>query len=113
MLRSLFVAYERAISGHFLQTDLHCFSMIRMIQSKSSGHAKAYFSDALSKSDYYVSNQEMAGYWQGRLARRLGLEGSTSKEAFFALCENRHPESSKSLTPRTREDRTTGYDINF
>ena len=87
--------------------------MIRMIQSRSAGHAKAYFSDALSKSDYYVSDQELAGYWQGRLANRLGLEGITTKEAFFALCENKHPETGEHLTPRTKEERTTGYDINF
>lgn len=84
-----------------------------MIQSRSSGHAKAYFSDALSKSDYYISDQELPGFWQGRLAGRLGLEGATTKEAFFALCDNREPESGQPLTPRTVEDRTTGYDINF
>ena len=87
--------------------------MIRMIQSQSAGHAKAYFSDALSKSDYYTSDQELPGYWQGNLAERLGISGATSKEAFFALCENLHPVTGDHLTPRTREERTTGYDINF
>lgn len=87
--------------------------MIRMIQSNAAGHAKAYFSDALSKSDYYVSDQELAGYWQGKLADRLGLSGATSKEAFFALCENVHPATGGHLTPRTREARRVGYDINF
>src|ERR1700678_4009296 len=87
--------------------------MIRMIQSKAAGHAKAYFSDALSKSDYYVSDQEMAGYWQGKLAGRMGLKGATTKEAFFALCENINPATGEPLTPRTKEERTTGYDINF
>lgn len=87
--------------------------MIRMIQSKSAGHAKAYFSDALMKSDYYVSDQELAGLWQGRLAERLNLKGTTNKEAFFALCENKNPVTGKTLTPRTKEGRTTGYDINF
>lgn len=87
--------------------------MIRMIQSRSAGHAKAYFSDALSKSDYYVSDQELAGYWQGHLADRLGLKGMATKESFFALCENKHPETGDHLTPRTKEERTTGYDINF
>ena len=33
--------------------------MIRMIQSRSAGHAKAYFADALSKSDYYLNDQEL------------------------------------------------------
>ncbi len=87
--------------------------MIRMIQSSSAGHAKAYFSDALSKSDYYTSDQELAGFWQGRLAERLGVCGATSREDFFALCENIHPITGEHLTPRTKEDRTTGYDINF
>ncbi len=87
--------------------------MIRMIQSRSAGHAKAYFADALSKSDYYTSDQELAGYWQGRLAARLGIDGLISKESFFALCENLHPVSGDPLTPRTKDERTTGYDINF
>lgn len=87
--------------------------MIRMVQSKSAGHAKAYFSDALAKSDYYISDQELAGMWQGRLAERLGLNGLVTKDDFFALCENRHPLTGGHLTPRTREERTTGYDINF
>lgn len=84
-----------------------------MIQSRSAGHAKAYFADALSKSDYYTSDQELAGYWQGRLATRLGIDGLISKESFFALCENLHPVSGDPLTPRTKDERTTGYDINF
>lgn len=84
-----------------------------MIQSRSAGHAKAYFADALSKSDYYTSDQELAGYWQGRLAARLGIDGLISKESFFALCENLHPVSGDPLTPRTKDERTTGYDINF
>ena len=87
--------------------------MIRMIQSKSAGQAKAYFRDALSKSDYYISDQEYPGYWQGRLAVRLGLEGSTEKEDFFALCENKIPRTGDALTPRNVEERTVGYDINF
>jgi len=87
--------------------------MIRMIQSRSAGHAKAYFSDALLKSDYYLSDQELAGVWQGRLAKRLGLDGLANKETFFAMAENLHPLTGEHLTPRTKEDRTTGYDINF
>lgn len=87
--------------------------MIRMIQSASASHAKAYFSDALSKSDYYVNDQEMEGRFHGRLADRLGLNEPGSKDNFFALCENVNPNTGESLTPRTKEDRTVGYDINF
>lgn len=86
-----------------------------MVQSQSAGHAKAYFSEALVKSDYYLSDrdQEVSGRLQGKLAERLELAGPVDKEAFFALCENRLPGSQKSLTPRTKDERTVGYDINF
>lgn len=87
--------------------------MIRMIQSRDGAHAKAYFSDALVKSDYYVSDQELPGYWEGRLAERLGLAGDTSKDDFFALCENKHPRTGEKLTPRVKKGRRIGYDINF
>ncbi len=87
--------------------------MIRMVQSRSPAQAKAYFSDALAKADYYLNDQEMAGFWQGKLADRLALNGWVNKDSFFALCENVHPQTGGHLTPRTREERTTGYDINF
>ncbi|MCE6989001.1 MobF family relaxase [Dyadobacter sp. CY323] len=84
-----------------------------MIQSTSAAHAKAYFSQSLSKSDYYINDQELNGRVQGKLAERLGLTGSATKDTFFALCENIHPFTGEQLTPRTKDERTTGYDINF
>jgi conjugative relaxase-like TrwC/TraI family protein len=87
--------------------------MIRMIQSSSAGHAKAYFADALSKADYYLEDQELNGRIQGKLAERLGVDGIATKETFFAFCENVNPKTGKPLTPRTKDERTTGYDINF
>lgn len=87
--------------------------MIRMIMSKSAGHAKAYFRDALAKADYYVNDQELPGHWQGLLAARLGLSGETKQEDFYALCESRHPVTGGNLTQRVKEGRRTGYDINF
>lgn len=87
--------------------------MIRMIQSSSAAHAKAYFSEALAKADYYLSDQELRGEMHGKLAERLGIRGPADPKVFFALCENRHPGTNAPLTPRTKENRTTGYDINF
>ncbi|WP_082489134.1 MobF family relaxase [Dyadobacter sp. Leaf189] len=84
-----------------------------MIQSNSAAQAKAYFSQSLSKADYYVNDQELNGHIQGKLAKRLGLAGRATKETFFALCENVHPFTGEHLTPRTKKERTTGYDINF
>ncbi|TFF36227.1 conjugative relaxase [Mucilaginibacter psychrotolerans] len=84
-----------------------------MIQSKSAGHAKSYFVDALQQSDYYLNDQELQGRFLGRLGARIGVDGSASKDAFFALCENIDPVTLRPLTPRTKEERTVGYDINF
>lgn len=87
--------------------------MIRMVQSMSSGHAKTYYTEALAKSDYYIDGQELNGTFQGRLSNRLGITGAVTRDAFFALCENRHPATGQPLTPRTKKDRKIGYDINF
>ena len=87
--------------------------MIRMIQSSSAAHAKAYFKDELSRSDYYVDDQELQGKIQGLLAERLGIRGQVNKDLFDDLCDNINPRTGKTLTPRTKDDRTVGYDINF
>ena len=87
--------------------------MIRMVQSTSAGHAKAYFSEALVKADYYINDQELQGRFNGLVAARLGLGSKATKEAFFDLSENLKPGTEHPLTPRTAENRTVGYDINF
>ncbi len=87
--------------------------MIRMIQSSSAAHAKAYFKDELSRSDYYVNDQELQGKVHGLLAERIGINGQVTKDLFFDLCDNINPATGKTLTPRTKDDRTVGYDINF
>lgn len=84
-----------------------------MIQSNSAGHAKAYFAEALNKEDYYLDDQELKGRMQGKLAERLGISGPVNKEVFHNLCDNINPLTGQSLTPNTRENRITGYDISF
>ncbi|WP_276366253.1 MobF family relaxase [Chryseolinea sp. H1M3-3] len=84
-----------------------------MIQSTSAGHAKAYFNEALLKSDYFLNDQELPGHFHGKIARRIGIEGNAAKETFHALCENINPKTGDTLTQRTIEQRTVGYDINF
>ncbi|MGB5943284.1 MAG: MobF family relaxase [Leeuwenhoekiella sp.] len=88
--------------------------MIRMFQSQTAGHAKSYFRDALSRSDYYLGDQELNGTFNGRIAQKLNIEGQfVDRQTFEQLCDNINPQTGKSLTPRTVKDRRVGYDISF
>ena len=83
--------------------------MLRITQQSSPDAAKQYYTSA----DYYTEGQEIVGRWGGQGARMLGLEGPVSKRAFNALCENRNPRTGERLTPRTKDDRTVGYDFTW
>ena len=88
--------------------------MIRMFQSTTSAHAKAYFREALSKADYYINDQELNGSFNGRIAKMLGLEGKlVDADTFNKFCDNINPKHGGSLTPRTLKGRRVGYDISF
>jgi conjugative relaxase-like TrwC/TraI family protein len=85
-----------------------------MFQSQTVAQAKDYFRDALSKADYYMEDQEMNGVFNGKVAKRLGIEGDMiDKETFEKLCDNINPKDGGSLTPYTLENRRVGYDISF
>jgi len=76
--------------------------------------AKDYFTEHLSKSDYYMrDSQEIAGEWHGRGAELLGLSGTVDKENYFRLCENINPMTGEQLTPRVKADRRVLYDFTF
>lgn len=87
--------------------------MIRIVQATNAQQAKTYFSDALSRSDYYMEDQEIGGEYGGKIAARMVLSGKATKEEFYNLCENCHPLTGEKLTPRTNKDRRVGSDINF
>lgn len=79
----------------------------------SAANSKSYFDDALTKAEYYMDDQELRGILHGKLAARLGLSTDVTKDAFYALCDNLRPDSGGSITPKTKEERTVSYDINF
>lgn len=90
-----------------------------MVQNGHAAAAKRYFDDGLACEDYYTPKakkdheHDEPGWWGGRGAERLGLVGAVERESFHRLCENRTPNGSESLTPRTKANRRVGYDINF
>jgi len=83
--------------------------MLRITQQSSPDVAKDYYASA----DYYAEGQEKVGRWGGEGARLLGLEGKVLHPDFNALCENLQPLTGERLTPRTKDDRTVGYDFTF
>ncbi|HEX4610135.1 MAG TPA: MobF family relaxase [Urbifossiella sp.] len=86
--------------------------MLRINQQRSAAGAKSYFEEGLAREDYYTQDA-IVGRWGGRGAERLGLVGEVQRDAFLKLCDNRNPNSGGPLTPRSRHDRTVGYDLNF
>lgn len=88
--------------------------MLRITQSTSSAGAKKYFDEALTKADYYLSDQDVIpSAWGGKGAEMLGLSGEVSQKDFHALCDNLNPATGGKLTPRTDKHRTVGYDFTF
>jgi len=87
--------------------------MYRIYNSKSSSQAKNYYIKPASLEAYYSEGQEFTGFWGGKAAQKLGLDGRVGNEAFSRLCDNLHPETGEKLTVRMNENRTVGYDHNF
>lgn len=83
--------------------------MLRIHTATIAAAVKRYFELA----DYYAEGQETVGQWFGGLAKRLGLIGKVTKEAFERLCDNRHPFEDKTLTARTGQKHRVGNDFVF
>jgi conjugative relaxase-like TrwC/TraI family protein len=87
--------------------------MLRVVAHTSAAAARNYYAEGLKREDYYSKKQEVVGKWHGKAAGLLGLSGDVDKDQFAALAENRHPVSGAKLTPRTKDGRRVGYDLNF
>jgi conjugative relaxase-like TrwC/TraI family protein len=87
--------------------------MLIVTPSLSSDRAKRYFGESLKRDDYYMRGQEVAGEWFGKGAQQLGLVGQVDQESYFALCDNRHPDTAEQLTPRQKTNRRPMYDWTF
>jgi conjugative relaxase-like TrwC/TraI family protein len=87
--------------------------MIRFNTLKSAAGLERYFIERKPLEIYYSENQEFNGYWGGKAAKMLGLEGPVTEDAFRSLTRNLHPQTGEQLTPRMRADRRAGFDIEF
>ena len=83
--------------------------MLRHHVQRDAKAAQAYYTLA----DYLAEGEELKPEFGGLGARRLGLEGSGSKQAFDRLCDNLHPETGEKLTIRRKDNRIVGIDFTF
>lgn len=98
---------------HFFFTDIGKV-VIRIFQCKTASQAKNYFRDSLSKADYYIEELEAKGVFNGKIAKRLGIENKPiNKDGFDKLCDNLHPITGDTITPRMLQDRRVANDISF
>ena len=88
--------------------------MLFITPARNAKEAKDYFTRSLAQSDYYLKDSpEVPGKWHGLGAELLDLEGRVKQEDFFALCDNRDPETGKQLTARMKANRRSFYDFTF
>src|ERR1019366_9355034 len=75
--------------------------------------ARDYFSDHLSKGDYFAKDAELLQpRFDGLTADMLGVRNRpVTQEAFFNLVDNKHPVTGKQLTSRLKLDRRAMTDI--
>jgi conjugative relaxase-like TrwC/TraI family protein len=89
--------------------------VLRITPQLNADAAKRYQAQHLSKGDYYLSESENYGRWQGQGAEMLGLkEGSViAKKDYDRLCENKRPDDGSKLTMRNKGNRRVAYDFTF
>lgn len=71
-----------------------------MITVSQIRNGVGYLSRHLSANDYYSEGERVEGYWLGKGAEKLGLNGVVKEAEFEALRTNRHPFTGEKLTPR-------------
>src|SRR5262249_28007887 len=87
--------------------------MLRITPSTSAKGAKEYFTQSLTRSDYYIDGQEVMGRWGGKGGEMLGLAGEGDAQSYSALIDNRDPQSGEQLTARNKENGRVGFDFTF
>lgn len=93
--------------------------MLRITISTDAKAAAQYYTQGLTRANYYAHDHAISGQWLGRGAARLGLSGTVEKKHFKALIDNQHPFTGEQLTPRqsrkpgSKKKRRVAYDRTF
>ena len=76
--------------------------MFTAVAHKNLAGAEGYFVEHLAQNDYYAAGELRPGRWIGVAAQKLGLQAGqeVTRDHFYALCVNRHPQTGERLTLR-------------
>jgi conjugative relaxase-like TrwC/TraI family protein len=72
-----------------------------------------YFIELKTPEAYYSDGQEFTGFWVGKAASLLGLQGRVDAKSFERLCENRHPLTGEKLKRIMRDGLRIAQDHTF
>jgi hypothetical protein len=72
-----------------------------------------YFIEMKTPEAYYSDGQEFTGFWVGKAASLLGLQGRVDSESFERLCGNRHPLTGEKLKRIMRDGMRIAQDHTF
>ena len=86
---------------------------MRITINKSATGLVNYFSQSLSQEEYFFGNQNVIGYWSGKLREEFGLPREVSQKAFSMLAHNINPKTGKQLTLRNDKERRTSIEYMF
>ena len=87
--------------------------MMRITVNKDAQGVVKYFTQSLTRDDYFFTGKNSIGYFYGKLVDNLGLPNQVTKKAFSHLVHNRHPVSGEKLTPRDVEGRIASIEYTF
>jgi conjugative relaxase-like TrwC/TraI family protein len=89
--------------------------MLRASQSLNAEASAKYFTEVLSKGDYYVADAAIKGRWRGALTERLGFTAGSvvTPAAFKRLLSGLHPFTGEKLVQRLAKNRRPGVDLTF
>lgn len=87
---------------------------MRIHINKNSDGLVAYFTNSLSKDDYFFEEGKATqGYWHGKLVEEFGLDSRVHKKDFSAFAHNINPKTGEQLSLRETENRRTSIEYTF
>lgn len=87
--------------------------MLTIHINKNASGLVTYFTNSLSKDDYFFSGKSIPGRWHGQLAHELELGEKVSQKDFSSLAHNKHPKTGEKLTARNVSERRTSIEYTF